>query len=243
MKDRIRDRIIVPLDAPDLESARRLLERLDGCASVLKVGKELFTAAGPAAVELARRHGARVFLDLKYHDIPNTVAGAVKAAARLGVWMMNVHVSGGRAMMEAARGALDSLNLNPTPLLIGVTALTSLDERQWREVYGDGAAALDKQAARMARLAVEAGLDGVVASPLELKAVRRAGGSDMVIVTPGVRPIGSDAHDQRRVATPSEAVADGADYLVIGRPIAQSDDPPAAMERILTEIAASPPSD
>ena len=238
----MRDRIIVPLDAPDLESARRLLERLDGCASVLKVGKELFTAAGPAAVELALWHEARVFLDLKYHDIPNTVAGAVKAAASLGVWMMNVHVSGGRAMMESARGALDSLNLNPRPLLIGVTALTSLDERQWREVYGDGAAALDRQAARMARLAAEAGLDGVVASPLELKAVRKAGGAEMVVVTPGVRPAGSDAHDQRRVATPAEAVANGADYLVIGRPIAQSDDPPAAMERILRGLASPLPS-
>lgn len=238
----MRDRIVVPLDAPNLEAARRLLERLDGCAAVLKVGKELFTAAGPAAVELAQQHGTRVFLDLKYHDIPNTVAGAVKAAANLGVWMMNVHVSGGRAMMEAARGALDSLNLNPRPLLIGVTALTSLDERQWREVYGDGAAALDRQAARMARLAVESGLDGVVASPLELNAVRQAGGAEMVVVTPGVRPPGSDAHDQRRVATPAEAISNGADYLVIGRPIAQSGDPPAAMERILSGLAAAPPS-
>ena len=227
------DRIIVPLDVPSLDAARALLARLGDSVESVKIGKELFTAAGPAAVELAHDCGKRVFLDLKFHDIPNTAAGAVRSAAALGVWMLNVHASGGRAMLEASREALEGFN--PRPLLVAVTVLTSLDGAQWSEMYGPSD--LAELTGRLARLARGCGLDGAVASPRELSSVREALGPSGLIVTPGVRPAGSAAHDQRRSATPAEAVAGGADYLVIGRPITQSADPAAAAEEIARSLA------
>jgi orotidine-5'-phosphate decarboxylase len=226
--------IIVPLDVPDIEAARRSLDALAPFVDHFKVGKQLFTAAGPSAVELVHSYDKRVFLDLKFHDIPNTVQHAAASAAELGVWMLNVHVAGGSAMLRAARegaGASDRM------LLIGVTVLTSVDDDLWTEVHGDGALPITEQAPRMARVAEAAGLDGVVASPREIAAIRACCGANFRIVTPGVRPAGADHGDQRRTMTPGDAVKAGADYLVIGRPITQADDPAEATRAILDEVA------
>ncbi|MBT3269067.1 orotidine-5'-phosphate decarboxylase [Candidatus Poribacteria bacterium] len=223
--------IIVPLDVPDADAARRLLDALSPSVDQFKIGKQLFTAVGPRAVDLVHSYDKRVFLDLKYHDIPNTVQQAAASADGLGVWMLNVHVAGGSAMLRAAReGAGRRM------LLIGVTVLTSLDDELWTEVHGDGALAIPEQVPRMANVAEAAGLDGVVASPREIASVRTACGDAFRIVTPGVRPAGSDHGDQRRAMTPGEAVSAGADYLVIGRPITQADDPSAAARAVLEEV-------
>ncbi len=224
--------VIVPLDTPDLEATRRLLDALSPSVDHFKVGKQLFTAVGPSAVELVHSYGKRVFLDLKFHDIPNTVQHAAASAAGLGVWMLNVHVAGGSAMLRAGReGAGDEM------LLIGVTVLTSLDDDLWTEVHGEGSLAVGDQVSRMARVAEASGLDGVVASPREIARIRDVCGATCQIVTPGVRPSGSDHGDQRRAMTPGQAIAAGADYLVIGRPITQADDPAEATRAILEDVA------
>ncbi len=223
--------VIVPLDVPDVDAARRLLDTLSPSVDQFKIGKQLFTAVGPRAVELVHSYDKRVFLDLKFHDIPNTVQQASASADGLGVWMLNVHVAGGSAMLRAGREGAGS-----RMLLIGVTVLTSLDEDLWAEVHGAGALAIPEQVSRMANVAEAAGLDGVVASPREIASVRAACRDAFRIVTPGVRPAGSDHGDQRRAMTPGEAISAGADYLVIGRPITQADDPSDATRAILDEV-------
>jgi orotidine-5'-phosphate decarboxylase len=225
-------RVIVALDVPQAKDALALAARLDPKLCRVKVGKELFVAAGPAVVEQLQQRGFQVFLDLKFHDIPNTVAGACRSAARLGVWMLNVHASGGPAMMRAARDALQGV-ARP-PLLIGVTVLTSLADADMAAVGFAGTA--HDNAVRLARLARECGLDGVVCSAQEAPAMRAAAGTDFTLVTPGIR-LASDAKaDQSRTVTPPEAVRLGADYLVIGRPITQSKDPVATLESIRASL-------
>jgi orotidine-5'-phosphate decarboxylase len=226
-------RIIVALDFPDAEGALALAQRLDPRQCRVKVGKELYTAAGPSLVEQLQRAGFGVFIDLKYHDIPNTVAGACMAAARLGVWMINVHALGGRAMMTAAREAVTKAG--KPPKLVAVTLLTSMGSTDMADV---GIAGGPQDAvARLARLAQSCGLDGVVCSPQEAAALRRQCGKDFLLVTPGTRPAESGQDDQQRTATPREAVAAGADYLVIGRPITRAVDPLAALAAIHAEIS------
>ncbi len=234
------ERLIVALDVPDLEGAKRLVGTLVPSVRYFKVGKELFTAAGPEVIGAIRSAGADVFLDLKFHDIPNTVGAACRAAVRLGVSMLNVHTLGGRAMMEAAASAVreeaSALRV-PQPLLLGVTVLTSLSGPELEEVGIPGP--LDRAVERLARLASSSGLGGVVASPLEISLVRRAVFGTFTIVTPGVRPRWAAAGDQKRVATPAEAVRSGADHLVVGRPITQDPDPAEAARRVLDEIGSA----
>ena len=221
-------RVIVPLDVRDEASAIALAARLDPKLCRVKVGKELFVAAGPAVVGRLQERGFDVFLDLKFHDIPNTVEGACRAAARLGVWMMNVHASGGPVMMRAAREAIEGV-ARP-PLLIAVTVLTSLRDADLEAVGFAGS--IVETVDRLARLTRECGLDGVVCSAQEAPRIRDAVGSDFVLVTPGIRLPTSAADDQARVVTPAEAVRLGSHYLVIGRPITQSPDPAATLESI-----------
>ena len=229
------DRIITALDAPSWAEARTLLERLPAANRRVKVGKQLFTREGPGAVASLREAGREVFLDLKFHDIPNTVAGAVAAAAEVGAWMVNVHASGGPRMMEAAAEAL--VGFRERPWLIGVTVLTSMDAEELRAVgVADDP---ETQVRRLARLAHQSGLDGVVASPREVPMLRRELGSGFRLVTPGVRPAGAASDDQRRTATPARAVADGADYLVVGRPLTRAEDPQAAWDALGAELASS----
>ncbi len=207
--------------------------RLDPAHCRVKVGKELFVAAGPDIVGRLRERGFDVFLDLKFHDIPNTVAGACRAAAGLGVWMLNVHASGGMAMMRAAREAV--VPFERAPLLIGVTVLTSLSQAELGEAGFAGSVADNVE--RLARLACAAGLDGVVCSAEEASLVRAALGERFVTVTPGIRLAGGAKGDQSRVVTPVEAVRSGAHYLVVGRPVTQSDDPAATVQAIARSIA------
>ena len=220
--------VIVPLDFPDAQAALALAARLDPTLCRVKVGKELFTAAGPDVVLRLQERGFEVFLDLKFHDIPNTVAGACRSAARLGVWMLNVHASGGEAMMRAAREAI--AGAAKPPLLIGVTILTSLADADLARVGFAGS--VPENVERLARLARGCGLDGVVCSAQEAPLLRRAAGAGFKLVTPGIRLAGAAADDQSRVVTPVEAIRLGADYLVIGRPITQSKDPVATLESI-----------
>lgn len=221
-------RIIVALDFPTEAQAIDLVERLDPARCRLKVGKELFTRSGPALVEALQIRGFDVFLDLKFHDIPNTVAGACAAAADLGVWMVNLHIAGGPRMIEAARMRLD--RMSSRPLLIGVTVLTSLSRDDLSAVGCPGEPS--ERVLALAALGRAAGLDGVVCSPLEAAAVRAAEGPGFRLVTPGVRPAGGALDDQVRVMTPREALAAGADDLVIGRPITAAGDPSAALRTI-----------
>jgi orotidine-5'-phosphate decarboxylase len=231
-------RIIVPLDVPDAEAALALAGRLDPKLCRVKVGKELFVAAGPAVVTRLQERGFEVFLDLKFHDIPNTVAGACRSAARLGVWMMNVHASGGAAMMRAAREAI--AGVARPPLLIGVTILTSLADADLAQIGFSGTT--EENVVRLARLTRAAGLDGVVCSAQEAPAIRNAAGADFVLVTPGIRLPEGDKGDQSRVATPVDAVRQGANYLVIGRSITHSRDPAATLESIRKSLEESAPA-
>lgn len=228
-------RLIVALDFATADEARAFVARVTPVQCRLKVGLELFTAAGPAFVTELVERGFDVFLDLKFHDIPHTVAQACSRAAGLGVWMLNVHVLGGRRMLEAAREAVDKAPRRP--LLIGVTMLTSHEAREVEEVglMDD----LGAQVERLTALAAGAGLDGVVCSPLETERLRRRFGASFVLVTPGIRPAGSDRQDQRRTLSPGEAVAHGADYLVVGRPVTRAADPSAALSAIVQEIRAA----
>jgi orotidine-5'-phosphate decarboxylase len=221
-------KVIVALDVADSASALALSARLDPSLCRVKVGKELFVAAGPPVVEALQRAGFEVFLDLKFHDIPNTVAGAARSAAKLGVWMFNVHASGGEAMMRAAREALAAFR--KPPLLIGVTVLTSLATAELEPIGFNGTA--EEMVDRLARLARTSGLDGVVCSAQEAARIRLACGPGFKLVTPGIRLPEGEKDDQSRVVTPVDAVKLGADYLVIGRPITQSPDPRATLETI-----------
>lgn len=217
-------RIVVALDYPTAEAALAFADRVQPQLCRLKVGKELFTHAGPKLVEALVLKGFDVFLDLKFHDIPNTVAQACKAAAELGVWMVNVHASGGRKMMCETRNALEALPQRP--LLIAVTVLTSMDAAQLADI---GLPEPKIQVPRLANLTKECGLDGVVCSAQEASALRALCGADFKLVTPGIRPAGASLDDQIRVMTPVEAIAAGSDYLVMGRPITQSTDPVATL--------------
>lgn len=226
-------RIIVALDFADPAQALDFVTGIQPGRCRVKVGKELFTRTGPALVERIAARGFDVFLDLKFHDIPNTVAGACAAAADLGVWMMNVHALGGRRMMEAARAAVDKSGRRCH--LIAVTVLTSMAENDLLEV---GLAADPAQnVTRLAALAQQAGLDGVVCSPREVALLRASRDRDFLLVTPGIRPLSAQADDQRRVMTPAEALEQGANYLVIGRPITAAPDPMQALLTIESEIA------
>jgi orotidine-5'-phosphate decarboxylase len=235
-----RDQLIVALDVETAAHAERLTAALEGQIRHFKIGSQLFTAGGPAVVLAVQKRGAEVFLDLKFHDIPNTVAAAAREAARLGVFMFNVHASGGRAMMAAAadgaRVAAQELSVR-RPLVLAVTVLTSLDRAALSQELGI-ASPVDAYVLRLAELARDAGLDGTVASPNEIAAIRRSLGADWTIVTPGVRPAGSAADDQSRVATPRAAAAAGAHYLVVGRPIIAARDPVKAAQAILAEMAS-----
>lgn len=228
-------RIIIALDYADPVQALDLVSSLSPQYCRLKVGKELFTHAGPAVVDKLVNEGFDVFLDLKFHDIAHTVAQACAAAADLGVWMVSVHALGGRKMMEAARDAIASASHRPR--LIGVTVLTSLDAQDLREI-----GLLDtpyENVLRLAALAKKSGLDGVVCSPQEVEDVRRAHGAGFCLVTPGIRPQGAQLNDQRRVMTPADALRNGADYLVIGRPITAAEDPLSALLEIQAEVDAA----
>jgi len=234
------DQLLVALDVDTAAAACDLAERLRGVAGGFKIGNRLFTSHGPRIVEELSARGDRVFLDLKFHDIPHTVAGAVAAATRLGAWMINVHAAGGSAMMKAARDAADAEAARlsrPAPLLIAVTMLTSLSEAMMTEI-GIGGRVAD-QVARLAALAQSAGLDGVVASPQEIALIRQRCGSAFAIVTPGIRGAGDAAGDQSRTMSAAQALAAGSTYLVVGRPIIAADDPRAAAERIVAECRAS----
>jgi orotidine-5'-phosphate decarboxylase len=226
-------KIYVALDYQNASDADALIEQLPSGKVGLKVGKELFTSAGPQWVASLVEKGFSIFLDLKFHDIPNTVAKAVTAAAKLGVDVVNVHASGGSRMMKAAADALKEMD-NP-PLLIGVTVLTSMDESDLKEL--GISKSVNEQVEYLAKLAKSSGLKGVVCSAQEANMLKAACGNDFKLMTPGIRPEGSSKDDQRRTMTPAEAVTVGVDYMVIGRPITQSPDPAQAVENILASIA------
>lgn len=224
-------KIIVALDYADAASALRLTEQLDPNICRLKVGKELFTAAGPQFVEKLAHSNFGVFLDLKFHDIPNTVAKACSAASNLGVWMLNVHASGGLEMMQAAKLAID--NSASQPLLIAVTVLTSMNQQTLNQIGIQ--TDLATHVLSLAKLTQQAGLDGVVCSALEAQMLRVELGNDFCLVTPGIRPANVNQDDQSRVVTPSDALRNGSSYLVIGRPITKANDPLKALEAINSE--------
>ncbi len=226
-------RVIVALDFPGADAALEMARRLDPTRCRVKVGKELFTSGGPLLVARLRALGYEVFVDLKFHDIPNTVAAACRAAASDGAWMIDVHAGGGRRMMAAAREAIESCP--DRPLLVGVTVLTSMEAADLAEIGVPGTP--EEQVLRLARLARDSGLDGVVCSPREAALLRAECGEGFVLVTPGVRPASASVDDQVRIATPARAIAEGAHYLVVGRPITQAADPCAALEAINAEVA------
>jgi orotidine-5'-phosphate decarboxylase len=228
-----RKRLIVALDMPDAASAARLVGQLENTCQWFKVGLELFVAAGPAVLEPLVARGHSVFLDLKLHDIPNTVAGAVRSAAALGVRMMTLHAAGGPAMLGAARAALDGVA--EPPELLAVTVLTSIDQDQMNAV-GLGRSPAE-QVELLARMGLEAGIRGFVCSPQEVAILRALTGPESTLVIPGIRPSGAAVGDQKRIATPAEALRQGASFLVVGRPIIQAPDPAEAAEAILREMA------
>lgn len=225
--------IIVALDYADRKQAEAMADKLDPALCRLKIGKELFTRSGPDLVKVLQMRGFEIFLDLKFHDIPNTTASAIAAAADLGVWMVNVHASGGPIMMSAAREALMPFGKS-APLLIAVTVLTSMDTTQLAAIGIDSTP--QQHVLRLARLAQQCGLDGVVCSAQECAALRAELGNSFALVTPGIRPAEASTDDQIRVATPASARANGSDYLVIGRPITRAADPLVALQAILQEL-------
>ncbi len=232
-----REKLIVALDLPSAQAAAQAADQLRGHAGMFKVGLELFASEGPVLVRYLAARGDRVFLDLKFHDIPNTVRAAARQAAQLGVKILNVHAGGGRKMMEAAREGSEEGSRRaavPPPILVAVTVLTSLGDMDLGELGVAGGA--EEAVLRLARLAKEAGLDGVVASPREVAALRRELGREFVIVTPGIRPGAAAAGDQVRVAAPAAAIRAGADFLVVGRPITEAADPCAAADAVAAEM-------
>jgi orotidine-5'-phosphate decarboxylase len=217
----VKSKLIVALDVNSFDRAASLVKELRDAVDIFKVGSQLFTCVGPRIIKCINETGKKCFLDLKFHDIPTTVANAIESAAALRVFMLTVHASGGAEMLRAAA------TVSPRPLLLGVTVLTSVDGAVQQEVL------------RLARLSQECGLDGVIASPQELRALREILGSKFLIVTPGIRPAWSETNDQKRVMTPAEAVAAGADYIVVGRPIITAAKPADTAQRILSEIASA----
>jgi len=232
-----KERLIVALDVATKEKALSLVERLKAEVKIFKIGSELFTSCGPDIVAAVRSNGCGIFLDLKFHDIPNTVARSAAAATRLGVSILNVHALGGYDMMKKAAESVSieakALKI-AKPKIIAVTILTSMDEKSLKKIGIDDN--MEKQVLKLAKLAKDALLDGVVASPAEVRSIRRELGEEFIIVTPGVRPEWASAGDQKRVATPKEAVLNGANYIVVGRPIVEAPDPLAAAKKILEEM-------
>lgn len=229
-------KIIVALDFPSQDPALALADQLDPAKCRLKVGKELFTRSGPDLVKALQSRGFDIFLDLKFHDIPNTTSAAVAAAAELGVWMVNVHASGGEKMMVACRERLESFG-NDRPLLIAVTVLTSMSDEDLAGIGITGSA--EAHVSRLATLTKNSGLDGVVCSAQEAPRLKAEQGSDFQLITPGIRPLTADKGDQQRIMTPTDALKAGSDYLVIGRPITQAPDPLAALKAIYAEVVSS----
>lgn len=227
--------IVVALDYPTSVQAIEMAKQLDSSKCRVKVGKELFTASGPAIIEQLHKLNFDVFLDLKFHDIPNTCAGAVAAAAELGIWMVNVHASGGERMMAAAAEAI--ANKQHRPLLIAVTVLTSMEQSDLAGIGLD--VSPQEQVERLAKLSKQSGMDGVVSSAQEIGFIKELCGQNFLTVTPGIRPAGSAAGDQRRIMTPQQAVDAGGDYMVIGRPITQSENPQQACIDIINSLSAS----
>lgn len=230
------DRIIIALDVDTRSEALELVRKLRGKVGLFKVGSQLFTAEGPELVREIAGLGEKVFLDLKYHDIPNTVVKAVLAAERLGVSMLTLHAAGGKMMMSAVAQALKGANRSDlTPIILAVTVLTSLGDHDLKEIGCHSASR--EQVLRLTHLAQQSGMNGVVASPTELPALRERFGNSLLLVTPGIRPSGKDTDDQIRIATPLATVQAGADYLVIGRPVTASRDPAQSLETILVELS------
>jgi orotidine-5'-phosphate decarboxylase len=229
-------KIIVALDFPSQNPALALADQLDPAKCRLKVGKELFTRSGPDLVKALQSRGFDIFLDLKFHDIPNTTSAAVVAAAELGVWMVNVHASGGEKMMVACRERLEAFG-NDRPLLIAVTVLTSMSDEDLAGIGITGSA--EAHVSRLATLTKNSGLDGVVCSAQEAPRLKAEQGSDFQLITPGIRPLTADKGDQQRIMTPTDALKAGSDYLVIGRPITQAPDPLAALKAIYAEVVSS----
>ena len=231
------EKLIVALDVPNIREAEKLVKLLSPLVAVFKVGKELFTASGPSVIEMVHANGSKVFLDLKFHDIPNTVGSACEAAVRHKVFMMNVHASGGTSMMiqavQSVHKTAEELKIKP-PYVLGVTVLTSMKENDLKEI--GIRKKLEKQVVDLASLAKNSGLDGVVASAHEIKLIRKGTGNDFLIVTPGVRPVWAGHGDQKRVMTPKEAIENGANFIVVGRPITQHASPLEAAEKVLKEI-------
>ena len=231
------EKLIVALDVSTLADAEKLVKTLSPVVSTFKIGKELFTSIGPSIVHMVHSHGGRVFLDLKFHDIPNTVGAACEAAVRLNVFMLNVHASGGKQMLfqavQSVHKTAEELKINP-PLLIGVTVLTSLRDEDLKEIGFKQT--VEKQVGVLALLSKSCGLDGVVASAHEIAVIRKKCGKDFRIVTPGVRPVWAARGDQKRVMTPKEAVEAGADFIVVGRPITQAENLAEAAQKIIEEI-------
>lgn len=230
------ERVIIALDVGSLDEAEKVVRATGERAVVYKIGSELFTRCGPSSVELLRKHGKEVFLDLKFHDIPNTVSRAVAAAAALGVKMLNVHAFGGAEMMRAAVEAARRAGGGEGPKVLAVTVLTSIDESILGEDIGCRRG-VEEQVVHLAKVAAGSGLDGVVASAREVAVIRQSVGSEFLIVTPGIRPRWAAKGDQRRVTTPAEALRAGADYIVVGRPVTASENPKEALERIIAEIS------
>ena len=238
MKLTAKERLVFALDVDDFKKAEELVEKLSDYVGVFKVGNQLFTAEGAKVVNMINKRGGKVFLDLKYHDIPNTVALAAEVATKLGVYIFNLHTSGGYEMMKAAVEASKEVSLNlgiRKPLILGVTLLTSINQEILEKDLGIKRR-LEEQVVHLAKLAKTAGLDGVVASSWEIKEIRKACGENFVILTPGIRPAGKSSDDQKRIMTPREAIKLGADFLVIGRPIRNASNPVEAAKEILREM-------
>jgi len=226
------ERLIVALDVDNLKEAKKLVDQLINYVTIFKVGTQLFTGVGNASVKMIQDKGGKVFLDLKYHDIPNTVVEATKVAAKLGVFMFTIHTLGGKEMMKAVAETIAS---SPTkPLAIGVTILTSLNQKALKDIGIERE--LKDEVITLSKLAKSCGLDGVVASSHEIKEIRNCCGLDFIIVTPGIRPVKSLSDDQKRIATASKAIADGADFLVVGRPITKASNPVKVASQIIEEI-------
>ena len=230
--------IFIPLDTPNLDHAITITKDLSGLIGGVKIGKEFFTALGPAGVKKIKALGVDIFIDLKFHDIPNTVAGAVRSSVQLKPKIINVHAQGGRSMLVAAREAMveeaNKISISK-PLLLGVTVLTSIDDKDLKEI-GINSTSMD-QVKRLATLCQEAGLDGIVCSAREIRALRKICGNEFKLLTPGIRPTWAANNDQKRITTPGDAVKLGADYLVIGRPIYGANKPVTAAKKIITEIS------
>ena len=233
-----KNRLIIALDVDTESKALALVRKLKNDVKFFKIGLELFSSCGPPIVEKIKKEGCDIFLDLKFHDIPNTVGKAAAAVTKLGAVFFNVHAAGGYDMMKKAADAVrqEAVRLKiERPKVLAVTVLTSMDEASLKKIgISDN---VETQVLKLARLAKEAGLDGVVASPIEIKAIRKSLGRDFLIVTPGVRPEWAAALDQKRIATPKDAIRDGADFIVVGRPVTEAADPVDAVKRILKEIS------